>query len=173
MPDNYSWLQLARDILFPLSSTLAGAGIAYLATMKSAEKQRKLNEREQALKNLDRVYELLQEVEAHARYCLHEYPNIAIISATDPGKIRNEIISRVRSFNTMELDRLIELNFGELKELLSETKTALRKLSLLFRVSGGFDSVKLNGAYESLEPKVSALMEAVAIQRRGIVDAPI
>lgn len=79
MPDKevvisgYNWLQLTKDVLVPLSSTLVGAGVAYFVAKQDSRGQQRILEKERELNALERIYHLLQEYERYNVHCRDSY----------------------------------------------------------------------------------------------------
>jgi hypothetical protein len=129
--DSYGWLQLTKDILVPLSSTLVGAGVAYFVARQGSRSQQRIVERERELGVLERVYHLLQEFGRYSTYCRDSYNMFLDDKEMNGGALRAALVSEEVKFDMAELERLIELNFVEFNDAYLNSKKIFVSFLLL------------------------------------------
>ncbi|MCP1268862.1 hypothetical protein [Aeromonas hydrophila] len=162
MPDSYNWLQLTKDILIPLSSTLVGAGVAYIVAKRGSDSQRKLLEQERELTVLSRIYHLLQGFEWSCMQCRDTFNKYCSDESMSVDDLRYEIISSDLKFDVREFERLIELNFRCFSYELSNNKATFTKLFLATCMGNREGKNEVNLSYENLGLGIRSMMKNVA-----------
>ncbi|WP_429025317.1 hypothetical protein [Aeromonas media] len=162
MIDHFEWLQLVKDVVIPVSSTLTGAAVAYVVAKKGSESQRALLEQERGLAVLVRIYHLLQEFEKYGACCRDSYSLYCRDKSQSVDQLRHDILSAGDEFDIRELERLIELNFKCFSEALRDNKAML--IRLLMMVSSGERAmvVDVNSHYGQMREGIISMMDAVA-----------
>lgn len=163
--NSYNWLQLTKDILVPLSSTLVGAGVAYFVARQGSRSQQRIVERERELGVLERVYHLLQEFGRYCTYCRDSYGMFLDDEGMDGGALRAALITEEVKFDMAELERLIELNFVEFNDAyLNSKKILVNFLLLLSRADRGKEELVL-AQYSELASCIKEIKD-MAVKRR-------
>lgn len=170
VPDSYDWLQLTKDILVPLSSTLVGAGVAYFVARQGSRSQQRILERERELGVLERVYHLLQELERYVTSC---YDRRNIFFGIDGGKrgvgfLRKEIASTETGLDMWELERLIELNFTEFSDIFSSVRKSLSIFMILLPEAKMDSEGVIKARHSELVVRIREMREMVVKRREAV-----
>lgn len=162
MIESSEWLQLVKDVVVPVSSTLTGAIVAYIVAKKGSDSQRRLLEQERELAVLARIYHLLQEYERYGTHCRDTYDAYCRDKTKTADRLRYDTLSSDMIFDIRELERLIELNFRCFREELSNNKVILTKLLMVISAGdrGVADDVK--NQHSKLHLGIRSMMNSIA-----------